>query len=124
MLCVPARHFQFSNTASKSTFFVLYLSSLLSFTIPVKKKIITVYVLLAHPVYVDEMSEDVLATQDGESHVVLCYTIFLYKLFLKIIPTVTFCVKMKLLSTRDCGADYPLVRICSHDLSVVDVDFI
>ena len=24
------------------------------------------------------MSEDVLATQDGENHVVLCYTIFLY----------------------------------------------
>jgi len=42
------------------------------------------------------MSEDVLATQDGENHVVLCYTIFLYTLFLKFLPTVTFCVKMKL----------------------------
>ena len=38
MLFVPARHFQFSNAASKSTFFVLYLSSLPSFKIPVKKK--------------------------------------------------------------------------------------
>jgi hypothetical protein len=31
--------------------FVLYLSSLPSFTIPVKKNIITVYLLLAHPVW-------------------------------------------------------------------------
>jgi len=36
---------------SKSTIFVLYLSSLPSFTIPVKKKKITVYLLLAQPVY-------------------------------------------------------------------------
>ena len=33
-------------------FFVLYLSSLQSFTIPVKKKIITLYLILAHPVYI------------------------------------------------------------------------
>jgi hypothetical protein len=37
-------------TPSKSSFFVLYLSYLPSFTIPVKKIIITVYLLWAHSV--------------------------------------------------------------------------
>jgi hypothetical protein len=45
----PKVGIQFPNTPSKSTFFVLYLSSLPSFTIPVKKKK-ALYLLLAHPV--------------------------------------------------------------------------